>query len=147
MFAEFPPHRENTVGARWNPPEVPAIYTSLSRDGALAEAEHQMSMQPRPPKAKRTLYLIVVKLNNVVQISGPDVLASLGISGADLQSSDPKACQNLGGIIERLGHDGLIVPSARTSSLNLVIFPNRQVYEQYRFEVIGSEVISAGDVW
>lgn len=48
MFGDYPPDAENTRGARWNPPGVAAIYTSLARDGALAEAEHQIAVQPIP---------------------------------------------------------------------------------------------------
>jgi hypothetical protein len=43
MFADYPPHRENTGGARWNPSGVAAIYTSLKRATALAESEYQIS--------------------------------------------------------------------------------------------------------
>ncbi|MGO9320726.1 MAG: RES domain-containing protein [Solirubrobacteraceae bacterium] len=46
MFGDYPPDAENTRGARWNPPSVAAIYTSLAREGALAEAEHQIAVQP-----------------------------------------------------------------------------------------------------
>jgi RES domain-containing protein len=53
MFGDYPPDAENTRGARWNPQGVAAIYTSLTRDGALAEAEHQIAVQPIPPRARR----------------------------------------------------------------------------------------------
>jgi RES domain-containing protein len=48
MFGDYPPDAENILGARWNPPGVAAIYTSLTREGALAEAEHQIAIQPHP---------------------------------------------------------------------------------------------------
>jgi RES domain-containing protein len=54
MFGDYPPDAENTRGARWNPPGVAAIYTSLARDGALAEAEYQIAVQPIRPRARRT---------------------------------------------------------------------------------------------
>ena len=46
MFGDYPPERENQRGARWNPPETPAIYTSLRRDVALAEADFLISVLP-----------------------------------------------------------------------------------------------------
>ena len=53
MFANYPPHLENRRGARWNPPDVPAIYTSLERQTVLAEAEHHIASQPLLPRAAR----------------------------------------------------------------------------------------------
>lgn len=51
MFGDYPPDAENTRGARWNPAGVAAIYTSLTREGVLAEAEHQIAIQPIRPRA------------------------------------------------------------------------------------------------
>jgi RES domain-containing protein len=144
MFANLPPERENTSGARWNPPEVPAIYASLSREGALAEAEYQIAMEPRRPRARRTVYCIEVGLASVLDLSGPEALARLGVDRDALAGLDHAACQEIGGAVERLEHDGMIVPSARSSSLNLIIFPNRQT-ASYRFEVLDSEVIDDPD--
>jgi RES domain-containing protein len=70
------------------PPEVPAIYTSLSRDGVLAEAEYQMSMEPLRPRVRRTLYEIEVTLSSVLDISPPKVLSTLGLSLSDLAAID-----------------------------------------------------------
>lgn len=49
MFADYPPDAENTRGARWNPAEVAAIYTSLTRDGVIAEAEHRRKRSSSMP--------------------------------------------------------------------------------------------------
>lgn len=143
MFGDYPPDSENTRGARWNPPETPAIYTSLTRDVALAEAEFQIGLQPVRPRAKRTIHQIGVALNAVVDLSDQGALAELGIAEAELVSLDYVACQRVGGAIEWLEHDGLVVPSGRARGTNLIIFPNRQ-REGYGFRVMSSEVIDAG---
>jgi RES domain-containing protein len=141
MFANFPPERENTLGARWNPPEVPAIYTSLSRDGVLAEVEYQLSLEPLRPPARRTLYEIGVTLSSVLDISSPHVLSTLGLSHSDLAMTDHAKCQMIGGAVEYLEHDGLLVPSARVSkATNLVIYPNKQT-EDYEFRVTAQEIL------
>ena len=62
MFADHPPDAENTCGARRNPQGVAAICTSLARDGALAEAEHQVAIQPIRPRARRTIYTLELTL-------------------------------------------------------------------------------------
>jgi RES domain-containing protein len=140
MFARLPPDRENTLGARWNPPEVPAIYTSLSRQGALAEAEYQMEMEPLRPRARRSIYRIELQLASVIDLSAEMSLRELGLDLADLASLSHVACQRIGGAVEYLEHDGMIVPSARSASMNLVIFPNRQT-PSYRFKVLDFETL------
>src|ERR1041385_1337531 len=113
MFGEYPPERENQRGARWNPPETPAIYASLTRDVALAEANFQISLQNPRPTTRRTVYRISVALASVIDLSDRVRLANLGISEGELTSLDHRVCQSVGGAIEWLGNDGLLVPSAR----------------------------------
>ena len=134
MFGDYPPERENQKGARWNPPETPAIYTSLTRDVALAEADFQISLQPVRPRAKRTIYTIDIVLASVIDLSDRSLLPELGITEEDLGSLDHQACQQVGGAIAWLGNDGVLVPSARADGVNLVIFPNQQKID-YKFRV------------
>jgi RES domain-containing protein len=140
MFGTYPPSRENTGGARWNPRGVAAIYSSLERDTALAEAAYRMSLEPFRPRAKRTVYRIGVRLNHLVDISDRSVLAQLGVTEVDLSADDFSACQKVGGAVAWLGNDGLLVPSARAAGTNLVIFPG----DDYDFEVLDSEDIVEG---
>ena len=141
MFAKYPPERENIGGARWNPPEVPAIYTSLSRGTVLAEAEYQISMEPLRPRVRRTIYQIEVTLSSVLDLSSPVLLKSLGLPLTDIAAIDHASCQRIGGAVEHLGHDGLLVLSGRAiGGVNLVIYPNRQTAE-YSFRIIASDVI------
>ena len=145
MFADYPPERENNLGARWNPPEVPAIYTSLSRDGVLAEAEYQISSEPLRPQVKRTIYQLSVRLSSVLDITPTGMLAAVGLAPRHLVQLDQTNCQTVGGAVEYLEHDGLLVPSARLAgATNLVIYPNRQSGE-YEFRVEGKEIISTRD--
>ncbi|MBI4608569.1 MAG: RES family NAD+ phosphorylase [Candidatus Rokubacteria bacterium] len=69
MFGDYPPERENQRGARWNPPETPAIYTSLTRDVVLAEAEFHIALQPVRPTGRRIIYRIGVVLGSVADLS------------------------------------------------------------------------------
>jgi RES domain-containing protein len=140
MFANFQPDRENTVGARWNPREVPAIYTALSREGVLAEAEHQLSMEPLRPRVRRTLYTINVGLSSVLDLTG-SALTDAGLSYEALVADDYSLCQQVGGAVEHLDHDGLLIPNVRLpGATNLVIFPNRQS-ATYQFEIADAEVL------
>ncbi len=141
MFGDNPATRQNQLGARWNPPGVPAIYRNLDRGTALAEGEHAAAVQPLRPTAKRTIYKLHVRLEKVVDLSNPSVLLELGVNEQELAKADHAACQRIGGAVEWLEHDGLLVPSARNSGLNLVIFTRKQGAGT-DFEIIDSEIVS-----
>jgi RES domain-containing protein len=143
MLNDFPPDRENTRGARWNPPETPAIYTCLEPSVCIAEVEYGLSRQPTPvkPDLRKTLYEISVSLSAVLDIT--EVLFSLGGIGIDLShlhADDMKISQEIGRLVTWFGYDGLLVPSARGIGNNLVIYPGR-AREGYRFEVIGHSAL------
>ena len=141
MFANFPPDRENIRGARWNPPDAPAIYTSLARETCIAEAEYYIDLQSVRPSARRVVYRIEVSLERVLDLSAPADLVRIGLTRQNLVSTDHSDCQRIGGVVEWLQNDGLLVPSVRAEGFNLVIFPNRRK-EGYRFRAIDSEEIN-----
>ena len=140
MFASYRPERENRLGARWNPPDVPAIYASLARETALAEAEHQMDVQPRRPLVRRTIYRINVGLASVLDLSSIQSLRAVGLDAKALADLDHAFCQRVGGAVEWLEHDGLLVPSARGAGANLVIYPNQR-RSDHEFSVLDAEVV------
>jgi len=141
MFANYPPLLENRRGARWNPPDVPAIYTSLERQTVLAEAEHHIASQPLLPRAARTVYTIRASLSSVLDLRDPERLARVGLQLQSLADTNWSRCQLVGGATEFLGHDGLLIPSARAQGTNLVIFPNRRDPAE-ALEIIDTESIS-----
>jgi len=143
MFGSYPPSRQNTGGARWNPREVAAIYTSLDRDTALAEAVYRISLEPFRPKVKRTFYRIKLRLQRVVDLTDRSVLAKLGVTQTELAADLSPICRKVGGAVAWLGNDGLLVPSARAEGTNLVIYPgdDDDSADDYDFEVVGSEEI------
>jgi RES domain-containing protein len=138
MLNDFSPERENTVGARWNPPGIQAIYTCLEPSVCIAEIEHHLGQQPRPvrPDLRRTLYQIEVSLSAVLDL-GPllPALAEIGINQAHLHADDMQVSQGIGRLVTWLGCDGLLVPSARKAGHNLVIYP-AWAGESYRFDVV-----------
>jgi RES domain-containing protein len=144
MFGRNEPTRANTHGARWNDVGLAAIYTSCERDTALAEAEYYISLQPLRPRATRTLYTIRVSLKKVVDLTTPDLLPELGITDIVLASPDHAPCRMIAGAANWLGHDGLLVPSARRrGGTNLVIY--QQDPSASEFDVTDSEVIEPDD--
>ena len=123
MFGSNPPERENQSGARWNPQEVPAIYCSLEKRTAIAEADFQIAVQPFKPKAERRVHRIQVRLASAVQLTTWTLLESLGVDQTSYGSVEPPRCKEIGGALAYLGHDGILVPSARCDGVNLVIYP------------------------
>lgn len=144
MFSEYPPSRENTRGSRWNPPGTAAIYTSLAREIAVAEGNYMVNLQPLRPRASRSVYEVSVELSRVVDLSNQEGLDTIGLSQQDLTSHDFTACQEVGGAVAWLGNDGLLVPSARTSGLNLVIYPGA-LSPDAEFQVLRREVLEEAD--
>jgi RES domain-containing protein len=141
-FEGTPPDRPNTRGARWNPPDVAALYTCFSRRGVVAESDYLIAAQGIAPTRKRQVHTFELSLNSVLEITDRAVLARLGIDQVALTSDDQSKCQLVGGAVERLSHDGLIVPSARSSATNLVIFVNRRPLDA-SLELIETETIPA----
>ena len=139
-----PPDQENTMGAWWNPPEVPAIYTSLERETMLAEFENALAaFVPRPRREAFTAYEIRVAVEGVLDLRPDGLLDELGITPADLTADDHTACQRVAGAVAWLSRGGLLVPSARhPDGTNLVIFPHAQD-PNYEFEVLSETSMGA----
>ena len=125
MFNDYDPARANTRGARWNPAGVAAIYASLERQTALAEADYAISSQPIRPRASRSVYQIRVRLERVVDLTDRAMLVPLGVGASELEDVEQGPCRAIGGAAHWLDRDGLLVPSARSDGTNLVLFPDR----------------------
>lgn len=143
MLNDYPPERENKLGARWNPPGIAAIYTCLESSVCIAEVEYGLSRQPRPTKVdlRKTLYEINVALSTTVDLGGvlPE-LERIGLGTPQLFADDMKLSQEIGRLVTWLGFDGLFVPSARKNGTNLVIFPD-WTNESHRFDVVDQQVL------
>lgn len=142
MFGDHQPNRANTRGARWNPPNVAAIYAAADRDTLLAELEYRLSLDVVRPSSGPRLYTIEVKLREVLDLSSKTLLGELGLTDKELSGIDYAACQALGGAVAWLEHDGLLVPSARGKGVNIVIYTASQSADA-KFEVIETEELSS----
>ena len=111
-------------GGRWMPKGgASVLYTSLAREGALAEiAFHWSQLTPRPSKPV-LLHTLVIASRRTLRLVRADFTV-LGISDADYDSVNPPRTQEIGAAIEFLGCDGLIAPSARWDCDHLILFPD-----------------------
>lgn len=71
----------------------------------------------------RTVHHLSILLSCVVVLETEDELADRGLPKSDLLAKYFSASQLVGGAVQWLGIQGLVVPSARSDTQNLIIFP------------------------
>lgn len=122
-------------GGRWAPPSsyqsVPVLYTSLERQCAIVEMVSWLSMLEHRPSKPIVVHKLDVRATDVVSLDH-HLLSTLGIdtqrygerSYVAMGEAPPSRSQEIGAALSFLGIDGLIVPSARYTCNNLVLFDN-----------------------
>lgn len=127
-------------GGRWMRRDAAAIlYTSLARDGALAEiAFHWAQLNPRPTKPV-VLHRLRAIAHRTLRLIRAD-LATPGITEAAYKEINLSRTQEIGAAVEFLGCDGLMAPSARWDCDNLMLFPERMGHDA-ALEIVSSETI------
>jgi hypothetical protein len=135
-------------GGRWAAPssdgaDVPVLYTSRERDGALAEIVSYLRLLTpmplsRPLKVSR-LGVSTAKTLHLARVS----LERLGVDMARYGERDYALTQNIGAALAFLGLDGLIAPSARWHCDNLMIYQTNHLLKE-RLEVIEDEHVNWG---
>ena len=112
-------------GGRWMRRDgAGVLYTSLAREGALAEiAFHWGQLNPRPAKPVM-LHTLRVAAQRTLKLVRAD-LASLGLPPGSYGGVNMPRTQDIGAAVEFLGCDGLIAPCARWACDNLMLFPDR----------------------
>lgn len=142
------PARGSAANGRWSPPgEFEVLYTSLERDGALAEIGHRLSLEPVWPSRlvhELQLHKLTIHAAHAVRLPNLQTLQTLGVNTARYEKYDYSATQAIAAAAQFLGFDALIVPSARHPSLNLVgllenLDPGAVV------EIFPSEIVDSSD--
>jgi hypothetical protein len=112
--------------ARWDPGTFDVLYTSLERDGALAEIHYHLSRQPVfPSKMRSVLHRVSVRTRQTLRIADLAALAALGVSRDGYASLEYGRSQEIADAAAFLGFDGILAPSARWSCHNLILFVDR----------------------
>jgi hypothetical protein len=119
--------RGSSTHGRWSPNgEFEVLYTSLERDGALAEIGYRLSLEPVwPSRLQHEIHRIEVRTKRTLHIVDLAALQSLGVDIAKYQGFDYEATQAITAAAHFLAFDGLLVPSARANCTNLVLFLER----------------------
>ncbi len=121
-------------GGRWDDGTFEVLYTSLDRDGAIAEMFfHLMRGQPVfPSKVRYELFELEVSLSEVLRFESLEALSTLGLdtsrfgqlSYQEREQEYPRT-QEVAEVAHFLDCDGLYVPNARFACANLVLFCDR----------------------
>ncbi len=115
------------AGARWDPSgDFDVLYTALDPDGAHAEVFFHLNRAPVFPS--QTVYLshtIRAQTRKTLRLADMNTLAALKVDTGRHSDLDYARTQAIGDAAHFLGFDGLIVPSARWESRNLILFMDR----------------------
>jgi RES domain len=138
------PLRGSTLKGRWSGSgEYAVLYTSCERQGALAEIGYRLSLEPIwPSRIEHIIYEIDVDCSNVLDLGEPASLATLGVNIEKYKSFDYGVTSQISSVANFLEFDAMLVPSARYSCKNLVIFNERP----NAMAIVGSEPVD-WDSW
>lgn len=116
------PTAPSTNGGRWGPRGITSIlYTSLTKEAALAEITFYWSQLDPPPSKSVMLNELKVDVEKILHLPQTD-FPKLGLDKVTYNLQRFERCQEIGAAASFLGFDGLISPSARWNGDNLTIF-------------------------
>jgi RES domain-containing protein len=102
------------------------LYTSLERDGALAEIGFRLSLEPVwPSRIQHEIHELRIETTRTLHFANTAGLEAFGVDVSRYESFDYSATQALAAAAHFMEFDGLIAPSARHGSQNLVVFMDR----------------------
>jgi RES domain-containing protein len=140
----FDPTAASLNGGRWAPRPndelgFPVLYTSLERDGALAEVASYLALLNPMPSKPLALHELSVTTSKTITVAMGD-LENLGVDRNRYGERNYERTQMIGAAINYLGLDGLISPSALWNCSNLTLFMDHHALRE-KLEVVRSEEI------
>lgn len=120
------PLKGSTLNGRWSGGDFSVLYTSCECDGALAEVGFRLSLEPIwPSRIEHVLCEISVECSKVLDLRELGTLARLGVDVERYRSLDYTVTSKIAAAASFLEFDAILVPCARFSCKNLVIFSER----------------------
>ena len=133
--------------SRWCNGRFDVLYTSLERDGAIAEVHALLSLQPVfPSKGQWLIYELKASAAQTFRLADLATLSRLGVDAARYTDRDYGRTQEIADAAFFLGFDGLIAPSARWNCLNAILFTERLAPGQIGTSECNPEAID-WDLW
>ena len=119
------------VGGRWDDRTFDVLYTSLEREGAIAEMHFHLSrgLPITPSKVRYKLFELRISLPQILRLSTLKKLSDLGSDTSvygrlsyEERESEYIRTQDIAETAHFLEYKGLLVPNARWNCSNLIIF-------------------------
>ena len=138
------PKAPSLSGGRWAPrpndePGFPVLYTSLERDGALAEVSSYLALLTPLPSRPLAVHELSVSTSRTIVLVKAD-LKALGVDPDRYGERDYARTQLIGMAINDMGCDGLMSPSARWACANLTLFMDHHAVDE-KLDLVGTEEI------
>jgi hypothetical protein len=128
--------------SRWCNGEFDVLYTSLERDGAIAELHALLDLQPVfPSKIVFRAHQLKVSVKQALDLTDFSTLSRLGVDISRYQDRNYTAMQSIADAAYFLGFDGLLVQSARWPCANAVLFTDRIEPANLSIEATESEPV------
>jgi RES domain-containing protein len=128
--------------SRWCNGEFDVLYTSLEREGAIAELHALLSLQPVfPSKIVFRVHRLRVSALQALNLTDLPTLSKLGVDVARYQDRNYAQTQSIADAPYFLGIDGLLAPSARWPCTNAIIFTDRLEPVSLSIEVTESDSV------
>jgi hypothetical protein len=103
------------------PNERATLYTSMERDGALAEISYHWSQLTPIPSKPAAIHRLRVATSKTVRLARAE-LVRLGVDWERYGELNYMRTQEIGAALAHLECDGLIAPSARWPCDNVMLF-------------------------
>jgi len=121
------PLRGSTAHGRWSAgADIEVLYTSLEREGALAEIGFRLGLEPVwPSRMEHEIHRLNVGVERALKLADFRALEELGVDTSRFAGFDYSQTKAIAAAAHFLEFDGLIVPSVRSTAQNLVLFKDR----------------------
>jgi RES domain-containing protein len=136
-------------GGRFNPPNsFPVLYLCQTRACTVAELRRlgQGTVIGVEGLLPRALYEYQVRLDRVLDLTSPEVVAPLGLSAAVLTSSDWTVCRDVGEAAHAAGFQAITSPSATGVDEVLAVFPASLGGDHHLLADLAEEWSTIGDL-
>lgn len=109
---------------RFNTPDVAAVYASREPETAVKELRRRAARDDVPlvDMHPRAIFVLDLRLHNVVDLAAPGQLEAWGLTARDLVSDEMERCQEVAGIAARLGAEAIRWASATGAGQSLAVF-------------------------
>lgn len=139
------PSRGYSANGRWSKAgELEVLYTAETQDGALAEIGYRLALEPIwPSRLSHEIAELKINLDNVCNLTDFTFLRELGVDLERYKTHQYETTQAISSAARFLEFDAILVPNARYSCSNLVVYT--EVVDASCIETVNSSGVEWSD--